>query len=153
MRNNNYHRNNGRNNQGATPEELRAEARNRVTEAHFQDSWIKEGADAQFVTFAEAMGKEMAKNGLTTSQIRNVYGEIKRIQMKGYDEERSSFSLLRPKVAYAVGRNDQNRGLMLFQAVFERASGLVTDKTTYKNFCNLMEAIVAYHKANNGKDY
>ena len=39
---------------------------------------------------------------LTTSQLRKFFGEVKRQQMMGYDE--TDFVLLKPKLAYAVGR-------------------------------------------------
>ena len=118
----------------------------------FDNNWIKEGADAKLPDFAEALGKYMAKNGLTNSKIRSIYGEIKRIQMGKFEQEKASFFLLRPKVAYALGRDDKNRGLQLFKLIFDKAYPLVHDQKTYQNFCNLIEAILAYHKANGGKD-
>ena len=93
----------------------------------------------------------MVKGELTNSKIRNVYGEIKRIQMGGFEKNKSSFYLLRPKVAYAVGRDKNNVGLNLFKEVFDEAVKYVKDDRTFHNFCNLMEAILAYHKAHGGK--
>ena len=113
--------------------------------------WIQDGATKELPDFAEEMGKAMATNGLTNSQIRNVYGEIKRIQMGGFDKEKASFFLLRPKVAYAYGRSNGNKGLGLFKKVFDKVYNDVDDEKSYINFCNLMEAILAYHKANGGK--
>ena len=89
---------------------------------------------------------------MTNSKIRSIYGEIKRIQMGKFEQEKASFFLLRPKVAYALGRDDKNRGLQLFKLIFDKACPLVHDQKTYQNFCNLIEAILAYHKANGGKD-
>lgn len=122
------------------------------TEAGFKDVWIKNEADNTLPTFADKMGKEMANGGLTNSKIRNIYGEIKRIQMGSFEKEKASFYLLRPKVAYALGRDPKNRGLMLFKMVFDKAAEYVSDQKSYKNFCNLIEAILAYHKAYGGKD-
>jgi CRISPR-associated protein Csm2 len=65
---------------------------------------------------------------------------------------KSSFLLLQPKVAYLVGRDSKNLGIRIFQDIFEKASKLVSDDKTYQNFCNLMEALVAYHKFFGGKD-
>lgn len=121
-------------------------------EAGFKSSWITGEVDCALPTFADKMGKEMATGGLTNSKIRNIYGEIKRIQMGEFENEKASFYLLRPKVAYALGRDPQNKGLQLFKLVFDKASESVTDKKSYKNFCNLIEAILAYHKAYGGKD-
>lgn len=94
----------------------------------------------------------MAKNGLTNSKIRSIYREIKRIQMGTFEEEKSSFYLLKPKMAYALGRDDKNQGLKLFKQIFDRCFEDVTDQNSYYNFCNLIEAILAYHKAYGGKD-
>lgn len=136
--------------------------------------WIKNGANEEMIKFAKKWGREMAgihedlsieevekrkkdKNNplriignMSNSQIRNVYGEIKRIQMSGnFEESKSSFYLLKPKVAYAYGRNGSN-GLKLFKEIFDSAFQYVNDDNTYNNFCNLMEAILAYHRAFGG---
>ena len=114
--------------------------------------WIKQGANEAMISFAEENGKYMADNGLTNSKIRSIYGEIKRIQMGQFEEEKSSFYLLRPKVAYALGRDKNNRGLQRFKQIFDEAARLVTNGEEYQNFCNFLEAILAYHRANGGKD-
>ena len=125
----------------------------------FNSDWVKLGADVQMINFAEMAGKYMApfdnkdKQCLSKSQIRNVFGEIKRIQARGFDlpESKSSFLLLKPKVAYAEGRN-RTIGLSLFKHIFDKAWDSVDDQRSYQNFCNLLEAILAYHKAFGGKD-
>ena len=114
--------------------------------------WITNEATPNLVDFAEKVGEFMANNGLTNSKIRNVYGEIKRIQMGEFEKEKSSFYLLKPKVAYALGRDEKNEGLKLFKKNFDKCFEFVTDQKSYLNFCNLMEAILAYHKAYGGKD-
>lgn len=118
----------------------------------FKSSWITSSADKELVKFAEQCGQFMATNKLTNSKIRSIYGEIKRIQMGDFEKEKSSFYLLKPKVAYAFGREKNNMGLELFKKVFDKASEFVTDQKSYINFCNLFEAILAYHKAFGGKD-
>lgn len=122
------------------------------TNLHYQSSWIKSEADNDLVEYAEIAGKQLASReyGLTTSKIRNIYGEIKRIQVGGFNANKSSFYLLKPKVAYALGRDNKNKGLILFSLIFNDCFNDVTDEQTYNNFCNFMEAILAYHKANGG---
>jgi len=124
----------------------------------FNNEWITKGADAQMIRYAECAGKKLADNNLTTSKIRSIFGEIKRIQVAGYENEKVSFLMLRPKVAYAVGREVKNAGrnnppigIMTFQDIFVKASCLVSNNREFQNFCNLMEALIAYHKANNGE--
>ena len=115
-------------------------------------SWITNGVEKDMVDFADKSGKFMANNGLTNSKIRGVYGEIKRIQMATFEKEKAAFYLLKPKMAYAVGRDKFNQGLNLFKKIFDDCFPLVTNETQYKNFCNLIEAILAYHKSYGGKD-
>ena len=117
----------------------------------YNSNWLKIDADAKLVEYAEKAGERLAKTGLTTSKIRNIYGEIKRIQVGGFDDNKPSFYLLKPKVAYAVGRDNKNRGLILFQLIFNECFNDVTDRKSYQNFCNFIEAILAYHKANSNE--
>ncbi len=118
----------------------------------YQTQWIAVGANDELVQFAEKIGKAMADGGLTNSKIRSIYGEIKRIQSGEFEKLKSSFYLLKPKVAYALGRDKNNKGLQLFKAVFDKCYADVKDKQTYENFCNFIEAMLAYHKAFGGKD-
>lgn len=92
------------------------------------------------------------EGAMSNSQIRNVYGEVKRIQMSGnFEKSKMSFYLLKPKMAYAYGRNNNNPGMKVFKSVFDQASSLVVDEKTFQNFCNVMEALLAYHRAFGGK--
>lgn len=112
-----------------------------------QEKWIVKGDYDGLVSFAEAAGKTLADEELTNSQIRNVYGEIKRIQMVGFENAKQSFYLLKPKVAYAYGRDKKQ--LATFKKIFDAAFDMVNgDAKAFKHFCDFMEAILAYHRAN-----
>ena len=124
----------------------------RPSKGEYQSKWITSSVDNSLVDYAEKAGKFMAKKGLTNSKIRSIYGEIKRIQMSEFEKEKSAFILLKPKMAYALGRDANNEGLKLFKEIFDLSSSNVTDQKSFQNFCNFMEAILAYHKANGGKD-
>lgn len=115
--------------------------------------------NADGIAFAEKFAKYLmckdntqSKPGdeLTTSQIRNFFGEVRRIQMKGYTENKSSFYLLKPKLAYAAARAGKER-VTMFREVMDVAHEQVKDSKQYDNFCDFLEAILAYHKANGGK--
>lgn len=100
---------------------------------------------------AESKGvsaKEREKEKLTTSQLRKFFGEVKRQQMVGYNE--SNFVLLKPKLAYAVGRVNAENKIKYFYKVMSGAIDVVDkcdDKEKgFKNFIKIFEAIVAYHK-------
>lgn len=95
---------------------------------------------------------KVSKAKLTTSQLRKFFGEVKRQQMMGYNE--TDFVLLKPKLAYAVGRaKDSNAKINDFYHVIAKAIDSVKASTQeesekrFKNFIKVFEAIVAYHKA------
>ena len=112
------------------------------------------------VQFAENFGKYLAVDDydsepLTTSQLRKFFGEVKRQQMMGYNE--TEFTMLKPKLAYAVGRAKQNGKKNKAQKI-EDFFVVITDAIdkvlsspdrakAFKNFITAFEAIVAYHKA------
>lgn len=83
---------------------------------------------------------------LTTNQLRKFFGEVKRQQMSGYNE--TDFVLLKPKLAYAVGRaKDPKAKINDFYHVISNAIDQVYDEESFKRFIKIFEAIVAYHKA------
>jgi CRISPR-associated protein Csm2 len=92
---------------------------------------------------ADGRTKKVTK--LTTNQLRKFFGEVKRQQLQGYDE--SSFVMLKPKLAYAVGRADKNNKIGDFYKVIATAMNQVHNEHQFKNFVQIFEAIVAYHKA------
>ena len=90
--------------------------------------------------------KKTLGNKLTTNQLRKFFGEVKRQQMSGYDQ--TDFVLLKPKLAYAVGRAKQKDSKIKdFYLVISDAIGKVKNEQHFKNFIKIFEAIVAYHKA------
>jgi CRISPR-associated protein Csm2 len=126
----------------------------------FEASWIESGITNLAINYCEELGHFLAKvrshkeEALTTSQFRNFYGELKRIQLKGIDEEKSSFHLLRPKLAYAAARA-KTKGAQVFKEEILKAHAAVKIDESgaakrFANFCDFTEAILAYHKANNG---
>lgn len=121
---------------------------------------IQEKITETTVNFAKRFGDYLAEKDdmsetLTTTQLRRFFGEVKRQQMIGYNQ--SEFVMLKPKLAYAVGRAKQNgrKGKALkiedFYLVLADAIDKVescSDKPkAFKNFITVFEAIVAYHKA------
>lgn len=113
------------------------------------------------VQFAEKFGKYLAVDDfdaepLTTSQLRKFFGEVKRQQMmKEFNE--TEFTMLKPKLAYAVGRaklnGKKNKAQKIedFYTVITDAIDKVLNSSdrpkAFKNFITAFEAIVAYHKA------
>lgn len=121
---------------------------------NFKKEWITERITESAISEAESFGKALHDGRFTTSQIRNFFGEVKRIQMKGLAGNESDFLLLKPKLAYSAKRASA-RGADDFKRVIDQAIDAVqcsqggADKR-FKNFCDLLEAILAYHKAAGG---
>lgn len=126
-------------------------------------SWIQKEFDSETIEFAESFGNYLAKNRLTTSQIRNIYGEVKRIEAKLGDgtfgkEPYRDFLLLKPKMAYASKRAG-TRGFSELKEVMDKVHVAVTEIENneqrvecFKNYVDLFEAILAYHKASGGRE-
>lgn len=108
---------------------------------------IEEGGEP-LVEAAEKLGEKLARN-LKTSQIRKVYGAVKKIQMS--DEFRQNeLVMLKPKLAYAAARN--NAVMDLKDALTQAIDQVGDDPKRFKNFVDFFEAILAYHKAAGGQD-
>jgi CRISPR-associated protein Csm2 len=131
------------------------EKNNRNWLADFTEDWIAKsnGINAACITYADDFGKYLKK--LSSTQIRNFYGEVKRIQMKGLDKETVAFHLLKPKLAYAAKRDGSDEARNFNKVITKAHShvevGKEISKDQFKNFCNFIEAILAYHKSYGGK--
>lgn len=145
-----------------------------------QQEWISDKITQETVDFAKEFGKylattdswvEISRDGktqkevygaiLTTSQLRRFFGEVKRQQTNGYEE--SSFIMLTPKLAYAVGRAKKDKKgnvryvkiedfFMVFEDAIKKVGKSENKQQAFKNFISIFEAIVAYHKAFVEKD-
>jgi len=148
----------------------------------FQSNWITDKIDEDAIHYLEGLGIWLCDrnvvfnqqdgkyetdeanqgrtglNAVSTSQIRNLFSEVKRIELTvGEDEnkweaEKVAFLLLKPKVAYNTARQkNQNSKMKDFKKVFEKAHPYVKEIKHLKNFSNFIEGIVAYHKAYGGR--
>ena len=109
---------------------------------------IEEGGDA-LVEAAKGLGERLERRQLKTSQIRKVYGAVKKIQMS--DEfRRNDLIMLKPKLAYAAARN--NAVADLKDALTQAIDKVGNDRHRFKNFVDFFEATLAYHKAAGGQD-
>jgi CRISPR-associated protein Csm2 len=126
------------------------------------------GGDVELlVKLADRVGKTLKEQELTTSQIRNVFGTVRQIQMRWPNAPEKSYRdavLLRPKMAYFAEREKKAKGrgsygMETLQLVLEPALKLLGDnglsntqrQERFERFAELFEAIVAYHKKHGGK--
>jgi len=121
---------------------------------------IVDGDAEELVRQADALGGQLVKP-LTTSQIRNIFGTVRRIEMnwpENASEEQArkahrDLLLLKPKLAYQAKREGERkgRGVGMLRRVLDPAIGLVEGKRDrFQNFVDFFEAILAYHKAYGG---
>ncbi len=123
--------------------------------------WVHKPVTQEVINWCEEFGKYLTKkverkdnNGkeikaMTTTQLRKFFGEVKRIEMNGFNL--SEFIMLNPLLAYATGREKEETKLKDFQKQMSIAIREVKDEKDFKNFVNIFEAIVAYHKCYGGK--
>jgi CRISPR-associated protein Csm2 len=124
--------------------------------------WIKTGINQEAIKFAEAFGKDLAQNKLSTSQIRNIFSEIKNLQMKGKEKfSDTQLLLLKPKLAYSKarktpgGREAAQAAEDLEKILSKGIDDVVAEKHNkferFQNFANFFEAVLAYHRSFGGK--
>ena len=115
----------------------------------------------------EELGKELARD-IKANQIRNIYGAVQHIRVRASrlqpdtedtedtEDINRRLIFLKPKLAYASGRQNNLRGLR--DVLVEAIDSVVRSEDPKKaqkardNFFILMESIVAYHKFYGGKD-
>ena len=129
-------------------------------------SWLQTGIDKEAILFAEKFGSWLAVSKLTTTQIRNIYGEIKRIQMRDVNDFKDADALLlKPKLAYARARGtgSAKEALSSLAEIMNAGIDAIFDDTNetnfntevkfarFENFAQFFEAVIAYHRANDGK--
>ena len=116
---------------------------------------VEKGIDANFIAWAEKFGKKI--RFITSSQIRNVYGTVKKIEMsaKRDDFDITALLMLKPRLAYARARARQREFEDLEEALakaIDEVSKRGEDQyDRLLRFCQGFEAILAYHRAAGGK--
>jgi CRISPR type III-A-associated protein Csm2 len=100
---------------------------------------------------AKSKGETYVENGVTTSQIRQIYSEIKRAENEYQHEEKKkakqTLVLLKPKIAYLAAKSDENGMEMVnddFSGWIDKAVN--NDERNIEFFFQFSEAIVAYHE-------
>lgn len=117
-----------------------------VVQQKIDISEIIEKGGEPLVDAAEALGRKLAKK-LKTSQIRKVYGAVKKIQMSDAFN-RNDLIMLKPKLAYAAARKSEVEDL---KDTLTQAINHVDNSDKFKNFVDFFEAILAYHRAYGGE--
>jgi CRISPR-associated protein Csm2 len=124
---------------------------------------ILDGDSELLVKKAEELGTLLANQRLKTSQIRNVFGTVRRIEMSWprsgahEDDQREAIHemlMLKPKLAYQAARargQDGGDGVTtLDRALRPLIEGVGTDRARFQRFVDFFEATLAYHRASGG---
>jgi len=116
---------------------------------------------AELVRRAEEIAVQLTRDRLKTGQIRNFYSSITQMRTqfsieeeKVTEELKRDLTMLKPKIAYAAGRQTAVR-TTFYPFVKSALDGI--EKSNYnekaiKNFFQLIESIVAYHKFYGGSE-
>ena len=111
---------------------------------------ILNGNGRLIVKVSEDIGKQTSqRGGVSTSQIRRIFGDLKRRQYKEFDNNK--IQLIRPKLAYTFSRHSRYRGMDLLIGTMDFLIEKVEVKADFENVINLFESILAYHKKEGGR--
>lgn len=139
--------------------------------SRFKTQWIKEGVDAECVDFMEDLGLFLCdkknKNekfpgfkAVTTSQLRNIFSEVKRIDVRlkddtAFEKNQSEIHLLRPKIAYNTARvlsSRRDSNMQVFREILDKAILSISERKHFNHFSQFLEGVIAYHKVYGAKD-
>lgn len=117
-------------------------------------SELKNLPATELVSIADKMGKYLKDIGLKTNQIRRFFDGVRKIDVqfnRGRSFNRDNVILLKPKLAYAAGRQERTvKPLMeILNPAIDRA---IDSYESFKRLLALIEGIVAYHKYYGGGD-
>lgn len=123
----------------------------------------------KLVEWASRLGKSLKELGLTTSQIRALFGEVRQIQAEWSINRQRAFRrlvLLRPKMAYRA-RKERGKAVEELVSVLDPALEYVikapprpknqspgtgnNQDDNFQRFAEFFEAILAYHRAYGGQ--
>jgi len=107
------------------------------------------GDTVQLVKVAEELGRHLKGRGLSTSQIRSVFGLVKKMEReKPFNKD--ELILLKPKLAYAAARHPRQVG-DLKDVLTMAIDAVGDDDARFRCFVDFFEAILAYHRAAGGR--
>ncbi|MBL7112178.1 MAG: type III-A CRISPR-associated protein Csm2 [Bacteroidales bacterium] len=119
---------------------------------HVNAQWIIDKIDDSTINWTKEFAEYLAsdKDGtskLTTSQLRKFFGKLRQIEAD-FDQLKTQIPMLKPKLAYAVGRDkDKTKVRAFYNEISSALTAVQPDnKATFKNLVSLVESIVAYHK-------
>lgn len=92
------------------------------------------------------------KNGVTATQLRNFFNEVKalqsRIEASGFAVNEAMIGLLKSKAAYAYARAEKKRktGFEYLKSMIEQGSDLSKSEEAFNDFALFFEAVMGFFK-------
>jgi len=118
---------------------------------------IEQGDNEVLIAQAKRVGEILvSRPKLSTSQIRAIFGSVRRIELDLQNSKRSpqarrEFAMLTPRLAYQAKK--EGEAVEKLRRVLEPAIELVgADPQRFRNFVDFFEAILAYHRASGGSN-
>lgn len=113
----------------------------------------------EMVAFAEQTASGLVRDNLRSAQIRIIFTEVRQIEAVWNQNPARAMrrlQMLKPKMAYQAARQRQVEKLrdVLVEAIDEVEKQPAGEKRNqaFQRFTDLFEAILAYHKAQGGKN-
>lgn len=127
--------------------------------AELEYDWVinSQGIKPEAIDFADNFAIYLTRgSGMTTTQIRNFFGEVRKIQMKTVAKSVGDFAMLKPRIVMARARDPKSR-ISEFEKVIIYLLDNMSIKSDsidqeFQNFADFIEAIVAFHKAYSNKN-
>ena len=111
----------------------------------------------ELVEFAKVTASQLVQDRLTTGQIRNIFTEVRKIEILWRTDPIKALrrlNLLKAKMSYQTARSRSVAGLekVLSDAITEVANASEADRNDrFERFMQLFEAILAFHKSQGGR--
>lgn len=112
---------------------------------------LSEKSDAnEYITKIKHYTETLLKS-VTTSQLRNIFSQVKRLDKSDKSEKFRELYFLRPKIAYTAGRVDGGKKegedhFSEFAFLLDSTIQKIDTDAKLKEFISFFEAIIAYHK-------
>lgn len=120
---------------------------------------VNDTSGAELVLFARQTAQTLVKNNLTRSQIRGIFTEVRKIDTMWEGPRQGDamrrLNMLKPKLDYQTSRSESVKVLrdVLSAAIDEVNKADENDRSNrFHRFMELFEAILAYHRAEGGKN-
>jgi CRISPR-associated protein Csm2 len=114
---------------------------------------------SELVSYANSVAERLVRDGLTRSQIRGIFTEVRRIESLWSADPQVAerrLNMLKPKLDYQSNRHASVSHLreVLNAAIDEvgRAAETEVKNERFQRFVDLFEAILAYHRAFGGRN-